>query len=141
MAKKKKDRTRADAVRAAVDQAFQATADRAEQTQKAAEKRVQDTADEVTAAFNRLREALDDARPVSHADLAAIQAELKSLGTRIAKLESAAKPAPAAKPAATRKPAARKPAARKPAATPASKVPAARAAAKRASATRKPATS
>lgn len=155
MASKKtarKDRTRTDAVRSAVDQAFQATADRAEHTQRLAQERVQDVADELQQIASRLRDTLDDARPATAADVAALREELKSLGSRVAKLETparkpaarkpaAAKPAArkpaAAKPAAAKpaaaKPAARKPAARTTRATAASKVPAARAAAKRTS--------
>jgi polyhydroxyalkanoate synthesis regulator phasin len=123
--KGKKQKSRADAVRAAVDQAFTATADRAGVTQK----RAQEIADELTHAVGRLRDALDDARPATATDLDALRAEIAALGERVGKLEAAAKPAPR-RPSA-KAPAARKPAPRKPRSTPASHVPAARAAAKR----------
>jgi polyhydroxyalkanoate synthesis regulator phasin len=145
--KSAKQQSRTDAVRAAVDQAFQATADQAEGTQR----RVQEIADELTSVAGRLREALDGARPVTATDLDALRADITGLTTRVAALEAAAaKPVPAARKPAARRPAAArsataKPAARKPAAakaagarstTAASKVPAARAAARRSAAKR-----
>jgi len=140
--KNTKQQSRTDAVRAAVDQAFQATADQAEGTQR----RVAELADELTTVAGRLREALDGARPVTGADLDSLRAELATLTKRVSALEgakpAARKPAAAttAKPAA-RKPASAKPAVRKPAAKPAtttaaSRVPAARAAVRRTAAKR-----
>jgi polyhydroxyalkanoate synthesis regulator phasin len=130
--------SRAEAVRAAVDQAFQATAGRAEVTGR----RAQEIADELAGAVTRLRDVLEDARPVTTTDLdglraevAAVQAGVAGLGERVAALEAAA--AAPAKPvkqagsrpvAPQRKPAAKKPAGR---ASAASRVPAARAAARR----------
>jgi polyhydroxyalkanoate synthesis regulator phasin len=134
--------SRAEAVRSAVDQAFQATAGRAEVTGR----RAQEIADELAGAVTRLRDVLDDARPVTAADLDALRAEVASvasdvaaLGRRVTALEAepqapAAAKAPAAKRQAPRsagpagKPAAKKPAGR---ASAASRVPAARAAARR----------
>jgi hypothetical protein len=130
--------SRAEAVRAAVDQAFQVTAGRAEVTGR----RAQEIADELAGAVTRLRDVLDDARPVTSADLdglraevAAVQAGVAGLGERVEALEAAAAaPAKPAKRAGSRPVAPqRKPAAKKPAgrASAASRVPAARAAARR----------
>jgi hypothetical protein len=130
--------SRAEAVRAAVDQAFQVTAGRAEVTGR----RAQEIADELAGAVTRLRDVLDDARPVTSADLdglraevAAVQAGVAGLGERVAALEAAAAaPAKPAKRAGSRPVAPqRKPAAKKPAgrASAVSRVPAARAAARR----------
>jgi len=124
MAKKKDTRkktgTRTDQVRAAVEDALEATSARAERTQKAAQERAQEAADELAAVFTRLRDAIDDARPVLSGDIDALRAEVNALSDRVAKLE---KPAPA-----------RRAPARKPAA---SKVPAARAATKRTTAAKR----
>ncbi len=142
--KSAKQQSRADAVRAAVDQAFQATADQAEGTQR----RVQEIADDLTQVAGRLREALDGARPVTATDFDAVRADIAALTARVGALETAAKTpaprrasakAPAAKPAPARK-APGKPAQPKAPAsrssTAASKVPAARAAARRSAAKR-----
>jgi polyhydroxyalkanoate synthesis regulator phasin len=131
--------SRAEAVRSAVDQAFQATAGRAEVTGR----RAQEIADELAGAVTRLRDVLDDARPVTAADLDALRAEVASvasdvaaLGQRVTALEAEPQ-APAAAKAKRQAPRsagpAGKPAAKKPAgrASAASRVPAARAAARR----------
>ncbi len=112
--KSAKQQSRADAVRAAVDQAFQVTADQAEGTQR----RVQEIADELTSVAGRLREALEGARPVTGTDVDGLRGDLELLAKRVAALEKAgtAKAAAPARRAPARKPAARKPAAVKPAA-------------------------
>jgi polyhydroxyalkanoate synthesis regulator phasin len=95
MAKKKDPRKsardRAEQVRSAVEDALSATADRAEQTQKAAQERAQEAADELQQVFTRLRDALDDVRPVTSADIDSLRKEISALSTRVGKLE---KPAP-----------------------------------------------
>lgn len=91
---------------------------------KSTQKRVQDIADELAQAAGRLREALDEVRPATTAELDIVRAEIKALASRVSKLEGApAKRAPAAKTTTRRSTAA--------SATAASRVPAARAAAKK----------
>lgn len=72
--------SRADAVRAAVDQAFQATAG-------STQKRVQEIADDLASSVGRLRDVLDEARPVTGADLEALRADLAALSVRVEALE------------------------------------------------------
>ncbi len=91
---KKSARDRADQVRTAVEDALSATADRAERSQKAAQDRAQDAADELGQVFARLRDAIDDVRPVTQADLDALRSELKGLTARVAKLEKPARRSP-----------------------------------------------
>jgi hypothetical protein len=93
--------SRADQVRAAVDQAFQAAG--AQLTRE----RAQEIADDLGAAAQRVRETLEELRPSSVDDIRRLDERLIALEERVAKLE---KPAPARKPAARRAPAARKPA-------------------------------
>ena len=114
MAKKKaKDKSagRADAVRSAVDQAFQTTAEQA----GTARGRAQDIVDEFAQAAGRVREVLEDLRPPTGDELRTLQQTVKRLEQRVAALEGAqAKPKP--KPATRRKPAAKRgPAKTKPA--------------------------
>ena len=102
---KKKPTSRADAVRQAVDQAFQTQIPR---------ERISELLDELGSTAGRLRGAVDDLRPASAEELKALRSEVRALSTRVEALE--------AKPKA--KPAARKPAAKpagKPAAKPAAK--------------------
>ena len=103
---------------------------------KGTHERVQDIAEDLAHAAGRLRDALDEARPVIAGELDVVRNELAALTARVAALEAAGKrstatkAATAVKPTTVRKPATR----RQPAATASasSKVPAARAAAKRA---------
>ncbi|MCU0258441.1 MAG: hypothetical protein MUC84_03865 [Solirubrobacteraceae bacterium] len=95
--------SRADQVRAAVDQAFQAAGS------QLTRERAQDIADELSAAAQRVRDTLEDLRPSSVDDIRRLDDRLIALEERVAKLEAAAA-APARK-APARKPAARKPAA------------------------------
>jgi hypothetical protein len=103
---KKKPTSRTDAVRQAVDQAFQAQIPR---------EKIGELLDELGHTAGRLRGAVDDLRPASTDDIKSLRAELQALTSRVAALERAAKPKPAA-----RRPAAKTTAAkpRKPAAKP-----------------------
>ena len=83
-------RGRADAVRSAVDQAFQATAAQATSAASAtagARERVQDLADELATAAGKVREALDDLRPPTAEELRQLQRDVRSLEKRVAALE------------------------------------------------------
>ncbi|HEY1538981.1 MAG TPA: hypothetical protein VGF63_06260 [Solirubrobacteraceae bacterium] len=111
---KKKPASRAEAVRQAVDQAFQTQIPR---------ERISELLDELGSTAGRLRGAVDDLRPASAEDVKSLRTEVRALAARIDALDAAAKakpkPAPrraAAKPAASRGVAAkpRKPAAAKP---------------------------
>jgi len=77
--------SRTEAVRSAVDQAFQATAGTATQ---GARDRAQDLVDELAQAAGRVREALDDLRPPTAEEIKALRADLKALEERVAALES-----------------------------------------------------
>ena len=77
--------SRTDAVRKAVDQAFQSTAGSAT-TQ--ARDRAQDLVDELAQAAGRVREALDDLRPPTAEEIRALRADLAALEKRVAKLEN-----------------------------------------------------
>jgi hypothetical protein len=108
---KKKPTSRTDAVRQAVDQAFQAQIPR---------ERIGELLDELGHTAGRLRGAVDDLRPASADDVKSLRADLQELTARVAALESAAKPKPAArKPAAKTTAAKRTPAKRAAATTPA----------------------
>ena len=116
---KKKNASRADAVRDAVDQAFKAQMPR---------ERISELLDEIGSTAGRLRGAVDELRPATEAEIKALRADLEALSARVEALEAkpAPKPAPrrratstkttAAGQAAAAKPAAAKPAATKPAA-------------------------
>ncbi len=145
MAKKKSKKQpaqAADAVFSAVDQAFQAG-----QSQFTRE-RASELVDDLSQVAGRLREALDDLRPITAEDIKALGDKIDALDARVAKLEKpAAAPArrapakrttAAAKRTTTRTTAAKKPAAKKPAAKPAAKRTTSTAA-KRTTAARKPA--
>jgi ABC-type transporter Mla subunit MlaD len=117
MAKKDKDKKkdsqagRSDAVRSAVDQAFQATAEQAESARVGAQAIV----DEFAQAASRVRDVLEDLRPPSGDEVSDLRRTVATLEQRVAALEAAqAKPAVASrarkKPAAAKKPAATKPA-------------------------------
>ena len=102
---KKKPTSRTDAVRQAVDQAFQTQIPR---------ERIGELLDELGHTAGRLRGAVDELRPASVEDIKSLRAELAALTERIASLEAAPKPKPT-----PRRPAAAKAAASKRAATPA----------------------
>jgi translation initiation factor IF-2 len=106
---KKKPTSRTDAVRQAVDQAFQTQIPR---------ERISELLDELGNTAGRLRGAVDDLRPASAEDVKTLRADLQALTTRVTALEAEVKakpepPKPKPKPA-PRKPAAAKPAAAKP---------------------------
>jgi len=108
---KKKPTSRTDAVRQAVDQAFQAQIPR---------ERIGELLDELGNTAGRLRGAVDDLRPASADDVKSLRADLQALTARVAALETAAKPKPAARRPAAKTAAAKSTAAkpRKPAAKP-----------------------
>ena len=102
--------SRADAVRGAAVQAFQATAGQAGVTRE----RAQELADELAGAAGRVMAVLDELRPATADDLRSLRADLRALEQRVAALEGVAGTTSAA---AARGPAAKKPAtAKKPAA-------------------------
>ena len=96
MAKKKQSRT--DAVRQAVDQAFQTQIPR---------ERISELLDELGSTAGRLRGAVDELRPASAEEVKVLRADVQALTARVAALETAAakpKPAPARRrPAATKR--------------------------------------
>jgi polyhydroxyalkanoate synthesis regulator phasin len=77
---------RGDAVRQAVDEAFQAAAGQAQFTRE----RAQDLVDELSGAAGRLRDVLEELRPAGTDDVRDLRAEVKALAERVAKLEAAA---------------------------------------------------
>ena len=105
--------SRADAVRGAAVQAFQATAGQAGVTRE----RAQELADELAGAAGRVMAVLDELRPATADDLRSLRADLRALEQRVAALEGAAgTTAPAARKSTARKSstaAAKKPAAAK----------------------------
>ena len=108
---KKKPTSRADAVRQAVDQAFQTQIPR---------ERIGELLDELGHTAGRLRGAVDDLRPASADDVKSLRADLQKLTARVAALETAAKPKPAARKPAAKTAAAKRTASKSsPAATPA----------------------
>ncbi|HEV7805715.1 MAG TPA: hypothetical protein VGO80_07855 [Solirubrobacteraceae bacterium] len=103
---KKKPTSRTDAVRQAVDQAFQAQIPR---------ERIGELLDELGHTAGRLRGAVDELRPASAEEVKSLKAEVAALTKRVASLEVAAKSAPR-RPAAKRATAGAAAKARKPAA-------------------------
>jgi polyhydroxyalkanoate synthesis regulator phasin len=92
---------RADAVRSAAVQAFQATAGQAGITRE----RAQELADELVSAAGRMIGALDELRPASADDLRSLRDDITALEARVAALEAAAaRPARATKPKPKPKP-------------------------------------
>ncbi len=86
MAKKKdKDKAagRAEAVRSAVDQAFQAGVGQARGTTE----RAQELVDELAQAAGRVREVLDDLRPPTAEEVRSLRAAIADLERRVAALE------------------------------------------------------
>jgi polyhydroxyalkanoate synthesis regulator phasin len=77
---------RADAVRSAAVQAFQATAGQAGITRE----RAQELADELVSAAGKMIGALDELRPASADDLRSVRDDLRALEERVAALEAAA---------------------------------------------------
>ena len=79
--------SRTDAVRKAVDQAFQSTAGSAGSATTQARDRAQDLVDELAQAAGKVREALDARRPPGADDIGALRSDLEALEKRVAKLE------------------------------------------------------
>ena len=121
---KKKPTSRTDAVRQAVDQAFQTQIPR---------ERISELLDELGNTAGRLRGAVDDLRPASAEEVKTLRSDLQVLAARVDALEAEAraKPEPKAKP----KPAPRRAAAAKAKSTASSAAPKPR---KRAAAKPKP---
>jgi polyhydroxyalkanoate synthesis regulator phasin len=89
---------RADVVRNAAVQAFQATAGQAGISRE----RAQELADELAHAAARVRGAIDELRPVTAEEIRSVREELHALERRVEALEAAAAPAVRKKaPAAT----------------------------------------
>lgn len=88
-AKKEKPTGRTEAVRAAVDQAFQATAQATVDAGQLTRGRAAEIADELVGNIGRLRDALDDARPATSDDLKALRAAVEALSERVGRLETA----------------------------------------------------
>ena len=92
---KKKPTSRTDAVRQAVDQAFQQS--------PIPRERISELLDELGHTAGRLRSTVDELRPASAEELKSLKAEVDALTKRVATLEAAAKPKPAPRrPAAKR---------------------------------------
>src|SRR5947208_9304988 len=81
----KKNQTRGDAVRQAVDEAFQAAAGQAQFTRE----RAQDIVDELAGAAGRLRDVLEDLRPPTGDEVRELREEVRALAVRVAALEEA----------------------------------------------------
>jgi ABC-type transporter Mla subunit MlaD len=94
---KNKTSSRVDAVRDAVDQAFQTQIPR---------ERISELLDELGNTAGRLRGAVDELRPATAEELKTLRAEVRALAARVEELETKPKPKPKPKPAA--KPAAPK---------------------------------
>jgi hypothetical protein len=88
---KKKPTSRTDAVRQAVDQAFQAQIPR---------ERISELLDELGHTAGRLRGAVDELRPASAEEVRTLRADLAALAARVDALEAAAKAKPAPAPRA-----------------------------------------
>src|SRR3954466_3553840 len=86
--------TRGEAVRQAVDEAFQAAAGQAQVPRE----RAQDVVDELAGAAGRLRDVLEDLRPPSTDEIRDLRAEVRSLADRVARLEQGQAPTPKPKP-------------------------------------------
>jgi|SRR4051794_24046733 polyhydroxyalkanoate synthesis regulator phasin len=96
MAKQKQ--TRGDAVRQAVDEAFQAAAGQAQFTRE----RAQEIVDELAGAAGRLRDVLDDLRPTTGDEVGDLREEVRALAERVAALEAAQTAKPKRAPRAPR---------------------------------------
>jgi polyhydroxyalkanoate synthesis regulator phasin len=78
---------RVDAVRSAVDQAFQATAGQGAAAAESGRERAQDIVDQLTQAAGRVREVLDELRPPTADELRALRRAVADLEQRVAALE------------------------------------------------------
>jgi ABC-type transporter Mla subunit MlaD len=75
---------RGDAVRQAVDEAFQAAAGQAQFTRE----RAQDIVEELSGAAGRLRDVLEELRPAAGDDVRELRDEIRALAARVARLEA-----------------------------------------------------
>ncbi len=135
--KKDKKMGRTETVRAAVDQAFQATAQATADAGQLTRERATEIADELVGNITRLRDALDDVRPATTDDSKALRAELASLSERVGRLETARAAAAITGTDPAAKPAARSATARRGGAKPAAAKPSARASASRTAAAKR----
>ena len=95
MAKKDKDKDksrRTDAVRSAVDQAFQTTSAQGAAAAEQGREAAQDIVDQLAQVAGRVRDVLDDLRPPTGDDVRSLQKSIADLERRVAALEK--KPAP-----------------------------------------------
>jgi gas vesicle protein len=79
--------SRAEAVRSAVDQAFQTTASQGTAAAETGRERAQDIVDQLTQAAGRVREVLDELRPPTGDELRTLQQTVADLEQRVAALE------------------------------------------------------
>ena len=87
--------SRAEAVRSAVDQAFQTTASQGSAAAETGRERAQDIVDQLAQAAGRVRDVLDELRPPTGDELRTLQQTVTDLEKRVAALEQAqAKPKP-----------------------------------------------
>ena len=78
--------SRTEAVRSAVEQAFQAQASTAASATQSARDRAQDIVDDLAQAAGRVRGAIDDLRPPTADEVRGLRDELAALEKRVAKL-------------------------------------------------------
>ena len=80
---------RVDAVRSAVDQAFQATAGQGAAAAESGRERAQDIVDQLAQAAGRVRDIVDEIRPPTGDELRALRETVEALEQRVAALERA----------------------------------------------------
>jgi polyhydroxyalkanoate synthesis regulator phasin len=106
MAKKQDKDSRArrtDAVRSAVDQAFQTTAVQGAAAAGQGREAAQDMVDQLATAVGRVREVLDDLRPPTGDDIRSLEKKIAALERRVAALEKKPQPKKPAAPRRTKK--------------------------------------
>jgi gas vesicle protein len=84
--------SRSDAVRSAVDQAFQATASQVPAAAEQGRERAQDIVDQLAQAAGRVRDVLDELRPPTGDELRTLQQTVADLEKRVAALEKSSAP-------------------------------------------------
>jgi ABC-type transporter Mla subunit MlaD len=90
--------SRAEAVRSAVDQAFQEAASQGVTAAETGRDRAQDIVDQLAQAAGRVRDIVDELRPPTGDDLRTLQETVAQLEKRVSELEQAqATPKPAAR--------------------------------------------
>ena len=90
--------SRSDAVRNAVDQAFQATTSQVPAAAEQGRERAQDIVDQLAQAAGRVRDVLDELRPPTGDELRTLQQAVADLEKRVGALEQAqTTPKPAAR--------------------------------------------